>query len=122
MAMQYPEQIWFTGKIMPWRDATVHVMAHAIHYGSSVFEGIRAYDTPNGAAVFRLTDHLKRLYMSAKIYEMPIPYTLDELIQGTRDVIKANGLGKCYIRPVAFRGLGGFGLSADCPTDVAIAA
>ena len=104
MAMQYPEQIWFNGKIMPWRDATVHVMAHAIHYGSSVFEGIRAYDTPNGAAVFRLTDHLKRLYMSAKIYEMPIPYTLDELIQGTRDVIKANGLGKCYIRPVAFRG------------------
>ena len=122
MTMQYPEQIWFNGKIMPWRDATVHVMAHAIHYGSSVFEGIRAYDTPEGAAVFRLTDHLKRLYMSAKIYDMPIPYTLDELIQGTRDVIKANGLGKCYIRPVAFRGLGGFGLSADCPTDVAIAA
>src|SRR5690606_28533556 len=105
MAMQYPEQIWFNGKIMPWRDATVHVMAHAIHYGSSVFEGIRAYDTPEGAAVFRLTDHLKRLYLSAKIYDLPIPYTLDELIQGTRDVIKANGLGKCYIRPVAFRGL-----------------
>ena len=122
MTMQYPEQIWFNGKIMPWRDATVHVMAHALHYGSSVFEGIRAYDTPDGAAVFRLTDHLKRLYLSAKIYEMPIPYTLDELIAGTRAVIKANGLGKCYIRPVAFRGLGGFGLSADCPTDVAIAA
>lgn len=122
MTMTYPEQIWFNGKIMHWRDATVHVMAHAIHYGSSVFEGVRAYDTPNGPAVFRMTDHLKRLYMSAKIYDMPIPYTLDELIAGTRAVIKANGLGKCYIRPVAFRGLGGFGLSADCPTDVAIAA
>lgn len=122
MSMQYPDHIWFNGRVMPWRDATVHVMAHALHYGSSVFEGIRAYDTPEGPAVFRLTDHMKRLFLSAKIHDLPIPYSLEELVQGTRDVIKANGLGKCYIRPIAFRGLGGFGLSAECPTDVAIGA
>ena len=104
MGFNAAQWIWQNGEFVPWQNATVHVLSHGLHYGSTVFEGIRAYDTPNGAAVFRLTDHLKRLYMSAKIYEMPIPYTLDELIQGTRDVIKANGLGKCYIRPVAFRG------------------
>jgi branched-chain amino acid aminotransferase len=97
-------------------------MAHALHYGSSVFEGIRSYPTPKGQAIFRLTDHLKRLYNSAKIYEMPIPYSLEQLAQACRDVIRANTLDRAYLRPVAFRGLGGFGLSAETPTDVAVAA
>jgi branched-chain amino acid aminotransferase len=117
----YPDWIWQNGQIKPWRDATVHVMAHALHYGSSVFEGIRSYETPDGAAIFRLTDHLKRLYMSAKIYDIEIPYSIEELAAACRDVVKKNELKAAYLRPVAFRGLGGFGLSAECPTDVAVA-
>ncbi|HET8554442.1 MAG TPA: branched-chain amino acid transaminase, partial [Rhodanobacteraceae bacterium] len=122
MTQTYPEWIWQNGAIKPWADATCHVMAHALHYGSSVFEGIRSYKTPDGAAIFRLTDHLKRLYHSAKIYDINIPYTLDELTAACREVVRKNGLEQAYLRPVAFRGLGGFGLSADCPTDVAVAA
>jgi branched-chain amino acid aminotransferase len=121
MSQNYPEWIWQNGQIKPWRDATVHVMAHALHYGSSVFEGIRSYQTPDGAAIFRLTDHLKRLYLSAKIYDIEIPYSIEELAAACRDVVKKNDLTAAYLRPVAFRGLGGFGLSADCPTDVAVA-
>ena len=122
MAMQYPEHIWHNGRIKPWAEATVHVMAHGLHYGSSVFEGIRSYATPKGQAIFRLTDHLKRLYASAKIYDMPMPYDVPTLAQACRDVITANQLERAYLRPIAYRGLGGFGLSADTPTDVAIAA
>ncbi|NII09847.1 branched-chain amino acid transaminase [Oleiagrimonas sp. C23AA] len=121
MAMSYPEWIWQNGQIKPWNEATVHVMAHALHYGSSVFEGIRSYKTPNGGAIFRLTDHLKRLYMSAKVYDIEIPYTLDELTDACRETVKKNDLVQAYLRPVAFRGLGGFGLAAECPTDVAVA-
>jgi len=121
MSQNYPEWIWQNGQIKPWRDATVHVMAHALHYGSSVFEGIRSYETPDGAAIFRLTDHLKRLYLSAKIYDIEIPYSMEELAEACRDVVKKNDLKAAYLRPVAFRGLGGFGLSAECPTDVAVA-
>lgn len=120
--MNYPEHIWHNGHIKPWAEATVHVMAHGLHYGSSVFEGIRSYATPGGQAIFRLTEHLKRLYASAKIYDMPVPYDIDTLAQGCRDVIRANGLEKAYLRPIAYRGLGGFGLSAETPVDVAIAA
>lgn len=122
MSQKYPEWIWQNGAVKPWPEATVHVMAHALHYGSSVFEGIRSYATPDGAAIFRLTDHLKRLYLSAKIYDMQLPYTIDELAAACREVIKRNGLGASYLRPVAYRGLGGFGLSADTPIDVAVAA
>jgi branched-chain amino acid aminotransferase len=122
MSQQYPPFIWQNGAIKPWAEATVHVMAHGLHYGSSVFEGIRSYATPNGQAVFRLTEHLKRLYASAKIYDMPMPYDVPTLAQACRDVIKANELQKAYLRPIAYRGLGGFGLSADTPTDLAIAA
>jgi branched-chain amino acid aminotransferase len=121
MSQNYPEWIWQNGQIKPWREATVHVMAHALHYGSSVFEGIRSYETPDGAAIFRLTDHLKRLYLSAKIYDIEIPYSIDELAEACRAVVKKNDLKAAYLRPVAFRGLGGFGLSAECPTDVAVA-
>ena len=119
--MQYPEWIWQNGSIKPWADATSHVMAHALHYGSSVFEGIRCYDTPNGPAIFRLSDHNRRLFASAKIYDMVIPYTVDEINAACREVIKRNGFAKAYLRPVAYRGLGGFGLSADTPIDVAVA-
>jgi branched-chain amino acid aminotransferase len=119
---KYPDHIWHNGGLKPWAEATTHVMAHALHYGSSVFEGIRSYDTPNGPAIFRLTDHLQRLYLSAKVYDIPMPYDLATLSQACRDVLKANGLGRGYLRPIAYRGLGGFGLSADCPTDVAVAA
>jgi len=122
MSQQYPPFIWQNGVIKPWAEATVHVMAHGLHYGSSVFEGIRSYATPNGQAIFRLTDHLKRLYASAKIYDMAMPYDVPTLAQACRDVIKANQLEKAYLRPIAYRGLGGFGLSADTPTDLAIAA
>jgi branched-chain amino acid aminotransferase len=122
MAQLYPAQIWHNGSLKPWAEATTHVMAHAIHYGSSIFEGIRAYDTPKGTAIFRLGDHLRRFFMSAKVYDMEMPYTRDELAAACRAVIKANGLGRSYLRPVAFRGLGGFGLSAECPTDVAVGA
>lgn len=118
----YPEKIWHNGVIKPWAEATTHVMAHAVHYGSSVFEGVRCYDTPNGPAIFRLTDHNKRLYASARIYDMPIPYGLDELNAACREVVLANDLGACYLRPFAFRGLGGFGLSADTPVEVSVAA
>ena len=122
MSQPYPAHIWHNGSIKPWAEATVHVMAHGLHYGSSVFEGIRSYATPNGQAIFRLTDHLKRLYASAKIYDMYMPYDVPTLAQACRDVITANGLEKAYLRPIAYRGLGGFGLSADTPTDLAIAA
>jgi branched-chain amino acid aminotransferase len=122
MAGAYPEYIWHNGRIKPWAEATVHVMAHALHYGSSVFEGIRSYETPRGPAIFRLTDHLVRLFHSAKIYDMAIPYSREQLAAACRETIAANSLGAGYLRPVAFRGLGGFGLSADTPTDVAVAA
>ncbi|GAB2614545.1 branched-chain amino acid transaminase [Novilysobacter erysipheiresistens] len=125
--MQYPEWIWHNGAIKRWEDATTHVMAHALHYGSSVFEGIRSYDTfidgrPNGAAIFRLTDHNTRLYASAKIYDMPMPYSVAEINAACREVIRRNGFSKAYLRPFAFRGLGGFGLSADTPVDMSVAA
>jgi branched-chain amino acid aminotransferase len=120
--MQYPEWIWQNGTLKPWAEATTHVMSHAVHYGSSVFEGIRSYETPDGPAIFRLSDHNRRLFASARIYDMAIPYSLDELNAACRAVLQKNALGKAYLRPVAWRGLGGFGLSADTPIDVAVAA
>src|SRR6187402_958773 len=122
MSQTYPDLIWHNGRIKPWAEATVHVMAHALHYGSSIFEGIRSYATPNGTVIFRLTDHIKRLFQSAKIYDIAMPYTLEQLNAACSEVLNANAFGKAYLRPVAFRGLGGFGLSAETPTDVAVAA
>lgn len=125
MSFKGGKLIWMNGRMMPWEDATVHVMSHALHYGSSVFEGIRMYGTPDGPKIFRLTDHMRRLYDSAKIYRMPIPYALDELIGVCKQVVAENGLTKgAYLRPVAFRGYGEIGLAPkpDHPVDVAIAA
>ena len=94
--------IWFNGKLVPWDEARIHVLAHALHYGSSVFEGIRAYKTADGVKVFRLTDHMQRLYDSAKIYRMPIPYERDELIGVCKELITANKLTEgAYIRPIS---------------------
>jgi branched-chain amino acid aminotransferase len=122
--MPIPEvdKIWMNGKLVPWDDAKTHVLTHALHYGSGVFEGIRAYKTDRGAAVFRLTEHLERLRRSAKLYYMELPYTVAELAQATRDVIKANGLDACYIRPLVYRGYGEMGLSPlHAPVDAVIA-
>ena len=101
--MQYPQWIWHNGTIKPWAEATTHVMSHALHYGSSVFEGIRCYETASGPAIFRLTDHNRRLYLSAKIHEIDIPYSLEELNAACREVISANGNSTDYLRPVAYR-------------------
>ena len=118
----YPEKIWFNGAIVPWQQATIHVMSHVVHYGSSVFEGIRSYDTRQGVCIFRLGDHLRRLYTSAKIYDMQIGVDLDTLRRACFEVLAANALRAGYLRPVAWRGLGGFGLSAQTPIEVAVAA
>ncbi len=123
MATNYPALIWHNGKIKPWAEATTHVMAHALHYGSSIFEGIRSYETPKGQMVFRLTDHMTRFYNSAKVYDIVLPFTQQQLEDACREVIRVNALPKSYIRPVAFRGAGGpLSLSADAPIDVAVAA
>ena len=105
--MQYPEWIWHNGTIKPWAEATTHVMSHGLHYGSSVFEGIRAYRTREGTAIFRLHDHNRRLFASARIYDMAIPFTLDELNAACHQVVRRNALQQAYLRPVAWRGLGG---------------
>jgi branched-chain amino acid aminotransferase len=125
MSFEGGKLIWLNGRMVPWDQATIHVMAHALHYGSSVFEGIRVYKTPDGPKVFRLTDHMQRLYDSAKIYRMPIPYEVDELIAVCKEIIIANELmNGAYIRPIALRGYGEVGLAPkpDHPVDVAIAA
>ena len=122
MSIEPSTAIWKNGRLMPWHDATVHVMSHALHYGSSVFEGIRAYDTPDGPALFRLRAHVRRLFDSARIYRIDIPYTRDEIADACRAVVRANGLRSAYVRPIAFRGLGGLGVGAKTPIDVAIAA
>jgi branched-chain amino acid aminotransferase len=103
--------IWFNGKLVPFEQATVHVLSHVIHYGSSVFEGIRCYNTEEGSAVFRLREHLRRLIDSAKIYRMEIPYSLEELEAATLETITNSGLPSCYIRPVVFRGTGSLGVN-----------
>lgn len=107
----YPELIWHNGKVIPWQEATVHIVCHAIHYGSSVFEGVRCYETPKGPAIFRLKEHTRRLFDSAKIYRFEIPFTADEINQGCKDIIKQNGLKSAYLRPFAFMGAHNLGLN-----------
>jgi len=117
--------IWFNGKLVPWEQATVHVLTHALHYGSSVFEGLRAYQTPQGVAIFRLADHTRRLFDSARIYRIHVPYTPADINAGCHEIISANGLTRgAYIRPLVFRGYGEIGVvpKIDPPVEVAIAA
>lgn len=125
MPIKPTQFIWFNGKLVPWEKATVHVLTHALHYGSSVFEGIRAYETHKGVCIFRLKEHTHRLFNSAKIYRIEFPFTEEQISEACRTVVAANGLAKgAYIRPVVFRGYGELGVTpkVDPPTDVAIAA
>jgi branched-chain amino acid aminotransferase len=111
------------GEMVPWADAKIHVLTHTLHYGTGVFEGIRAYDTDEGPAIFRLTEHIERLHDSAKILSMPMPYSVPELVQACKDVVADTGLDACYVRPIAYYGYGEMGLAtAACTTDVSIAA
>ena len=110
--MQETEKIWMNGELVDWADAKVHVGVHGLHYGSGVFEGIRCYDTPKGPAVFRLGEHMQRLHNSARLLHMAIPYSVDELKAATHELLGANGLPECYIRPIAFYGYGQLGVSA----------
>ena len=120
--MKSAELIWLNGEFVPWEDAKVHVLTHALHYGTAVFEGIRAYETPRGPAVFRHREHLERLARSARIYYMELPYSIEELRAATHELIARNGLRSCYIRPIAWRGFGPMGLNPlDNPVEVAIA-
>ena len=121
MAMPATGQIWMNGTLVPWADAKIHVASHVIHYGSAVFEGIRCYDTPEGPAVFRLDAHTERLFNSAKIYRMDVPYSFDEVNAAVCDTIAANKMDACYIRPIVYRGYGLLGVNPfPCPVDVAI--
>jgi branched-chain amino acid aminotransferase len=114
--------IWHNGEQVAWEDAKVHVLTHGLHYGTGVFEGERAYDTTRGPAIFRHQDHLTRLFNSAELYYMPIPYTIEELRAATHELIAANELRQCYIRPIVFRGYGQMGLyPLDAPVEVSIA-
>ncbi len=119
----HADKIWMNGSLVDWENATVHVLTHALHYGTSVFEGIRAYETGQGTAVFRLDEHLRRLERSAAQYYMPLPFTPDEMRAAVHQVIAVNGLHECYIRPIAMRGYGVMGLNpVEAPVDMAIAA
>ena len=121
--MNKSDFIWFNGELVDWDKATIHVLSHVIHYGSSAFEGMRCYATPRGPAIFRLKEHTRRLFDSAKIYRMPIPYTPDELNAACKQVVAANKLDSAYIRPIAFRGYGEIGVDPrPNPVEVAIAA
>ena len=116
------EKIWMNGELIPWADARMHVLTHTLHYGTGVFEGIRAYETARGPAVFRLTEHVARLFDSAKIMMMEIPYTVDEIVQATKETVRSTGLSSCYVRPIAYYGYGEMGLNTlPCTVDVAIA-
>src|SRR6476661_1662016 len=116
------EQTWMNGEMVPWDDARIHILTHSLHYGMGVFEGIRAYETADGPAVFRLTPHMQRLHESAQIMMMSLPYSVDELVDATKQVVRASGLPSCYIRPIAYYGYGEMGLNTlPCTVDVAIA-
>jgi branched-chain amino acid aminotransferase len=120
--MEITEKIWMDGEIVDWKDANVHIMTHAIHYGGGVFEGIRVYDTEDGRAIFRLRDHMIRFFNSAKVIFLDIPYTLDELCDSVREMVRINGPKADYIRPLAYYGTGVIGLNPIAlPTRVAIA-
>jgi branched-chain amino acid aminotransferase len=116
------EKIWFNGELIPWEDAKIHLLTHTLHYGTGVFEGIRAYETDDGPAAFRLTDHMRRMDQSARILMMPLPYSVDELVQAVKDTVRSTGLRACYIRPIAYYGYGEMGLNTlPCSVDVAVA-
>ena len=116
-------KIWIDGNMVDWKDANIHVLSHVVHYGTSVFEGIRAYKNENDVAVFRLKEHVQRLFDSAKIYKIDIPYTQEEVEEAILETVRVNDLDGCYIRPIVFRGYGELGVNPlNCPVNVVIAA
>ncbi|MBI4261515.1 MAG: branched-chain-amino-acid transaminase [Actinobacteria bacterium] len=122
MPIEPVAKIWMDGKLVDWADARVHVLTHALHYGTGVFEGIRAYGTGRGPAIFRLEDHIRRLYRSAQIYLMEIPYSPDEMMEASLETVRVNGLKSCYVRPLVYRGEGEMGLNPfPAPIAVSIA-
>lgn len=122
MPLDKVEKIWMDGKLVDWDDARVHILTHTLHYGSGVFEGIRAYATSQGPAVFRLTDHIVRLFDSAKMLLIDIPFTVDELVEATKETVRVNNVESCYIRPIVYLGYGEMGLNPlPCPVNVSIA-
>lgn len=121
MAIQKTENVWHNGKFIAWDDAKIHVMSHVIHYGSSVFEGVRCYAPPSGPAIFRAQEHMQRLIDSARIYRIDVPFTADEILRGMLELVKSNGVWPCYIRPVILRGYGEAGVNPfNSPTEVYI--
>jgi branched-chain amino acid aminotransferase len=122
MPIQPVDKIWMDGKLVDWEDANVHVLTHALHYGSGVFEGIRAYETPRGAGIFRLTDHIRRLFTSASVYMIEVPFRQEEIVEATKETVRVNGLVSCYIRPIVYHGYGEMGLNPlYAPVNVAVA-
>lgn len=122
MTIQPTANIWRNGELIAWDRAQIHVMSHVVHYGSSVFEGIRCYTQPEGAAIFRLPEHMQRLIDSAKIYRMALPYSLDQLCSAVTDLVEANRVAPCYVRPIVLRGYGETGVNPrNAPIDVYIA-
>jgi branched-chain amino acid aminotransferase len=122
MNLPKTEKIWCNGKFIPWDDAKIHVLSHVVSYGSAVFEGIRCYETAQGPAIFRLREHMQRLLNSAHIYRMDVPFTVDALFQATLDLVRANNVSACYVRPIALRGYGDVGVDPqNCPVDVYLA-
>ena len=116
-------KVWIDGEFVEWKDASISVLSHVVHYGTSVFEGIRAYSNEKGIAVFRLEEHVQRLFDSAKVYKMDIPYTKEEIAEAIIETVRINDLDGCYIRPIVFRGYGELGVNPlGCPVNVAIAA
>ena len=116
-------KIWFDGNMVDWKDANIHVLSHVVHYGTSVFEGIRAYKNENGIGVFRLKEHVQRLFDSAKIYKIEIPFTQEEIEEAILETVRVNELDGCYIRPIVFKGYGELGVDpSNCPVNVVIAA
>ncbi len=121
--MDQADLIWHNGELVAWEDAKVHVLSHGLHYGTGVFEGVRAYETADGSAIFRHAEHLDRLKRSAELYYMPLPYSSEQLRQATHQLLIANNLRECYVRPIAFRGYGVMGLyPLEAPVEVSIAA
>jgi branched-chain amino acid aminotransferase len=122
MPIEKTEKIWMDGELVPWDEARVHVLTHSLHYGSGVFEGIRTYAASDGPAVFRLTDHIQRLFDSAKLLMMTIPWTRDQLVDACKLTVRESGLDSCYVRPIAYLGYGEIGLNPlPCEVNVSIA-
>jgi branched-chain amino acid aminotransferase len=121
MAIQKTEKIWHNGKLIPWDEATIHVMSHVVHYGSSVFEGIRCYSLPSGPAIFRAQEHIQRLLNSAKVYRIDVDFTREDIVNGMTEMVGNNGVWPCYVRPIVLRGYGEAGVNPfNSPTEVYI--